>query len=78
MKKLFGAFFVCVAMSFAGCIDTEFDLSDVSGEVTVGGEELVVPLADINTISLADLDEGVYVVTILKEGKAVRSFKIKK
>ncbi|MBO5962250.1 MAG: hypothetical protein J6Q01_03790 [Alistipes sp.] len=78
MKKLFGAFFVCVAMSFAGCIDTEFDLSDVSGEVTVGGEELVVPLADINTISLADLigdnetlktnEEGVYQITFSSFG----------
>ena len=33
---------------------------------------------ELRTISLADLNSGVYVVTILKDGVAVRSFKIKK
>lgn len=33
---------------------------------------------ELRTVSLADLSQGVYVVTILKEGKAVRSFKIKR
>lgn len=33
---------------------------------------------ELRTISLANLSEGVYVVTIMKEGKALRSIKIKK
>ncbi len=33
---------------------------------------------ELRTISLAGASEGVYVVTIMKEGKALRSFKIKK
>ncbi len=33
---------------------------------------------ELRTVSLASLAEGVYVVTILKDGKAARSFKIKK
>lgn len=33
---------------------------------------------ELRTISIANLAEGVYVVAIIKEGKAVRSFKIKK
>ncbi|MBQ2786398.1 MAG: T9SS type A sorting domain-containing protein, partial [Bacteroidaceae bacterium] len=33
---------------------------------------------ELRTISIADLDAGVYVVAIIKDGKAVRSFKIKK
>ena len=31
---------------------------------------------ELRTVSLNSLSEGVYVVTILKEGKALRSFKI--
>lgn len=33
---------------------------------------------ELRTVSLANLANGVYVVTITKEGKAIRSFKIKK
>ena len=55
MKRVFSVLFVCVALSFAGCIDREFDLADTSGEITVGGEELVVPIGEIGPITLADL-----------------------
>lgn len=33
---------------------------------------------ELRTVSLADLSDGVYIITIMKEGKAMRSFKIKK
>lgn len=33
---------------------------------------------ELRTISLTDLSDGVYIITIMKEGKALRSFKIKK
>ena len=55
MKKLFTALLVCVALSFVGCVDREFDLADTSGEITVGGEELVVPLGEIDPIHLGDI-----------------------
>ena len=55
MKKLFTALLVCVASLFVGCVDLEFDLADTSGEITVGGEELVVPLAEIDPIRLGDV-----------------------
>ena len=55
MKRVFTALSVCAALSFAGCIDQEFDLADTSGEITVGGEELVVPLAEIDPIHLGDV-----------------------
>ena len=42
MKKLVVALSTCVALSFVGCIDRDFDLAEVSGEATIGGEELVV------------------------------------
>ena len=57
MKRVFTALSVCAALSFAGCVDQEFDLADTSGEVTIGGEELVVPLAEIAPIHLGDVIE---------------------
>ncbi len=72
MKRTFVAFSICAAMAFVGCIDRDFELSEVSGEVTVGGEELVLPLGELNKIKLSDLldendklgsnEEGVYQV----------------
>ena len=55
MKKLVVALSTCVALSFAGCVDRDFDLAEVSGEVTIGGEELVVPLTDVANIYLGDI-----------------------
>ena len=49
---------ICAVLSFASCdqfVDKDFDIADVSGEVTVGGEELIVPLAEIPAIHLSDL-----------------------
>lgn len=63
MKKLFLAMAACAALLLVGCVDREFDLADVSGEVTVGGEELVVPLATVNKIYLGELIEGNDVLT---------------
>ena len=55
MKKLFTTLCLCAALSFVGCVDHSFDIADVSGEVTIGGEELVLPLADVDNIYLGDL-----------------------
>lgn len=57
MKRAITSLCICAVLSFASCIDTGFELTDVSGEVTVGGEELVVPLADISPIRLGDIIE---------------------
>ncbi len=55
MKRVFIALFACAAMLFTGCIDREFDIADTSGEVTVGGKELLLPLGDIDKIKLDSL-----------------------
>lgn len=55
MKKFFTALTVCAALSFVGCIDREFDLAETSGEVTIGGEELVLPLGSLEKITLEDI-----------------------
>ena len=58
MKRAFTSLCICAALSFVSCdqfVDKDFDIADVSGEITVGGEELVVPLADISPISIGDL-----------------------
>ena len=64
MKKSLVALLVCGILPFTGCIDNGFNLADTSGEVTVGGEELVVPLAKIEPITLGDL---------LKENEMIKS-----
>lgn len=81
MKKLVSIICTLCACAFVlhGCVDREFDLADVSGEVTIGGEELVVPLADINKVSLSSLlaemegitqnEEGVYQISFSSFGE---------
>ena len=68
MKKVFTALSAGVALLFASCVDTEFDLGNISGEMTIGGEELVVPLADIDAITLNDLIGENEFITTDKEG----------
>ena len=55
MKRAFTTLCMCAALSFVGCIDHSFDIAETSGEVTVGGEELVVPLGEISKVTLDDL-----------------------
>ena len=80
MKKfLIAIFSVCALFSLTGCIDREFELTDISGEITVGGEELTVPLAEISSIYLGDLfkendiitsgDDGVYQILFSSFGE---------
>ena len=55
MKRVFSTLFVCIALAFVGCIDREFDIADTSGEITVGGEELLLPLGNVDKITLDEL-----------------------
>lgn len=55
MRRLSFLFCICFALSFASCIDREFDIAETDSEITVGGEELVIPLGEIPNISLAEL-----------------------
>ncbi len=78
MKRTLTSLFVGVALLFTGCIDREFDLAETSGEMTIGGEELTVPLGEIGTIALADIlgdnesvkpnEEGVYQIAFSSFG----------
>ena len=68
MKRAFSALLVCASLLSVGCIDQEFNLADTSGEITVGGEELVVPLANIDKITLESLLGNVEGVTNNEEG----------
>lgn len=58
MKRVLTALLVCATLSFAGCIDRSFDIADTSGEITVGGEELLLPLGNIDKIKLDSLLGG--------------------
>ncbi len=68
MKKLFVALSVCAALALTGCIDRDFDLADTSGEVTIGGEELKLPLGDLERIKLGDIIEENENLNSNKEG----------
>lgn len=57
MKRAFTSLCICAVLSLAGCIDNDFNLADTSGEVKLGGEELVVPLGEISAIRLGDIIE---------------------
>lgn len=64
MKKDLLTLSICAIVLFSGCIDREFDLAETSGEMTIGGEELVVPLGEISPIYLNEL---------LKENETIKS-----
>ena len=68
MKRAFSALLVCASMLSVGCIDQDFNLADTSGEITVGGEELVVPLANIDKITLESILGETEGITNNKEG----------
>ena len=59
MKSFFnltkGLLATLCGVALFSCVDQDYVLNDVSGEVTVGGEELVVPLANIAPIKLGDI-----------------------
>ena len=69
---------LCGIASLA-CIDKDYTLNDVSTEVTIGGEELVVPLANIAPVNLGDIiadneflnsngDDGTYQISYSSYG----------
>ena len=54
MKKLFTTLSVFM-LSLVGCVDRDFNLAETSGELTIGGDELILPLGDIGNISIDEL-----------------------
>lgn len=78
MKRFFTSLCICLALLFASCVDREFDLAETSGEITIGGEELIIPLGEIGSISVEDLlknndtltesDNGVYQISFSSFG----------
>ena len=85
MKRFFTSLCICLALLFASCIDREFDLAETSGEITIGGEELIVPLGRIGAISVEDLlknndtltesDNGVYQISFSSFGNDPSQYK---
>lgn len=54
MKRLSLILSVCL-LALSGCIDRDFAIDEVSGEMTVGGEELVLPLATLDKVEVDTL-----------------------
>ena len=67
-----------VAVQLSSCVDDNYNLDNISTEVTIGGEEVILPLGQIKETSLSDLlgesadgltsENGVYVLKIDGEG----------
>ena len=55
MKRVLTSLCISIALLFAGCVDREFDLAETSSEITIGGEELVVPLGEISKVTIEDI-----------------------
>ncbi len=54
MKKF--AFILSLSLfALCGCVDRDFDLADTAGDVTIGGEELILPLATLETVSVSNI-----------------------
>ena len=50
-----GLLWALCGVALSACVDQDYVLNDISGEVTIGGEKLVVPLAEISPIKLGDI-----------------------
>ncbi len=71
-----------ISLSFGmqSCVDNQYDLNNISPEITVGGEEVILPLANIEPISLSQMlgdgfeglseDGGVYCLKFEGEGQS--------
>lgn len=77
MRKFTFSLCLCIAM-LCSCVDREFDLANLSGEITVGGEQLVVPLGNLDQTTLGSLleenenlttnEDGVYTIAFSSFG----------
>lgn len=83
MKRVLTSLCISIALISAGCVDRGFDLSKMSGEITVGGEELILPFGDIGTITVEELvkdsdlvegENGVYQITFSSFGDDPNKF----
>ena len=77
---MLGASMICVALLMPSCIDDNYNLDKISSEVTIGGEEVVVPIGSFGPVTLSDLlgeglegleqDNGSYVLKFEDEGQS--------
>ena len=70
-----------IGLSFGAqsCVDNQYDLDNISSEVTIGGGDLIIPLTTIDPISLSEMvgkniqnleeENGAYVLKFAGEGK---------
>ena len=55
LKRLFGYTVAITAAAATACIDNRYDLDNVSTEITVGGDEIIVPLGQVKEKNLGEL-----------------------
>lgn len=77
---MLGASMICVSLLMPSCIDDNYNLDKISSEVTIGGEEVIVPIGSFGPVTLSDLlgenleglnhDNGSYVLKLEDEGQS--------
>ena len=80
---MLGALMIGVSLLSPSCVDDNYNLDTICPEVTIGGEEVIVPLGTIDPVALStllgdeleglDQENGVYVLKFEDEGQ---SFKV--
>ena len=69
---MLGALMIGVSLLSPSCVDDNYNLDNICPEVTIGGEEVIVPLGTIDPVALStllgdeleglDKENGVYVL----------------
>ena len=77
-KRIFGYMVAIIAAASTACVDDSYDLNNISTEVTIGGDVVIVPLGQIKEKSLGELigddiadlvdENGVYTVKFIDDG----------
>ena len=56
---MLGVLMICLSALTAACVDEDYNLDNISSEVTIGGEEVVIPLGKMERTTLEQmLGEG--------------------
>lgn len=80
-SSMLGVLMICLSALTAACVDEDYNLDNISSEVTIGGEEVVIPLGKMERTSLEQMlgegleglvaQDGVYTVKFEGENEKI-------
>lgn len=66
---------ICVAFALSSCIDDDYNLDNITPEVTIGGEEVILPLLSMDPIKLSSMLGSGLTGLVEEDGGYVLKFK---